>query len=182
MVGGVLVPLKDYYNYYNYYFFWPFTENSVKREAIPKLLKLLKEQQNNTFRAAAKPPNNSNENFDELRDSSEDENSRVKGEQVTRMKRRAFSFAGLPVLASTTIRKQGEGVYSNMTFKQGSDANKVLKSLRRRSYTVDLSSVIENMLPSGRARMTNAIHTVCEESQDGLDISDAGSKYRNDPC
>lgn len=149
----------------------------MKREAIPKLLKLLKEQQNDTFRAAAKPPNNSDENFDEL-----DENSRVKGEQVTRMKRRAFSFAGLPVLASSMIRKQGEGVYSNMTFKQGSDANKVHKSLRRRSYTVDLSSVIENMLPAGRTRMTNAIQTVCEESQDGLDISDTGSKYRNDPC
>ena len=154
----------------------------MKREVIPKLLRLLKEQQNDTFRAAAKPPNNSNENFDELRDSSEDENSRVKGEQVTRMKRRAFSFAGLPVLASSTIRKQGEGVYSNMTFKQGSDANKVHKSLRRRSYTVDLRCVIENMLPAGRTRMTNAIQTVCEESQDGLDISDAGSKYRNDPC
>ena len=154
----------------------------MKREAIPKLLKLLKEQQNDTFRAAAKPPFNSNENFDELRDSSEDENSRVKGEQVTRMKRRAFSFAGLPVLASNTIRKQGEGVYSNMTFKQGSDANKVHKSLRRRSYTVDLSSVIENTLPAGRTRMTNTIQTVCEESQDGLDISDAGSKYRNGPC
>ena len=154
----------------------------MKRESIPKLLKLLKEQQNDTFRAAAKPPNNSNENFDELRDSSEDENSRVKGEQVTRMKRRAFSFAGLPVLASSTIRKQGEGFYSNMTFKQGSDANRVHKSLRRRSYTVDLSSVIENMSQAGRAMMTNAIHTVCEESQDGLDMSDARSKYRNDPC
>ena len=65
----------EYYNYYNYYFFRPFTEKSVKRQAIPKLLKLLKEQQNDTFRAVAKPPNNSNENFHELRDSSEDENS-----------------------------------------------------------------------------------------------------------
>ena len=61
--------------YYNYYFFRPFTEKSVKRQAIPKLLKLLKEQQNDTLRAVAKPPNNSNENFHELRDSSEDENS-----------------------------------------------------------------------------------------------------------
>ena len=182
MVGRVLLSLKDFFNYSDYDFFWPFTEKSVKREAIPKQLKLLKEQQNDTFRAAAKPPNEGNENFDELRDSSEDENSRVKGEQVTRMKRRAFSFAGLPVLASSTIRKQGEGFYSNMTFKQGSDANRVHKSLRRRSYTVDSSSVIENMSQAGRARMTNAIHTVCEESQDGLDMSDARSKYRNDPC
>ena len=181
MVGRVLLPLKDFFNYSDYDFFWPFTEKSVKREAIPKLLKLLKEQQNDTFRAAAKPPNEGNENFDELRDSSEGENSRVKGEQVTIMKRRSFSFAGLPVLASSTIRKQGEGFYSNMTFKQGSDANRVHKSLRR-SYTVDLSSVIENMSQTGRARMTNAIHTVCEESQDGLDMSDARSKYRNDPC
>ena len=89
------------------------------------------------------------------------------------MKRRAFSFAGLPVLASSMIRKQGEDVYSNMPFTQGSDANRVHKLLRRRSYTVDLSSVIENRLPAGRARISNAIHIVCEESQDGLDISGA---------
>ena len=138
----------------------------MKKDALPRLLKLLREQEIDTFRKSANPPNNSNDDFHDLRDSSEDENNRLRGDQMTRKKRKAFSFAGLPVLATSVIRKQGEAAHNDIISKDSGETNKVKKPKRRRSYASDFNGLTETMSEAGRVRNTGAFSIVCEESSD----------------
>ena len=65
----------------------------MTKDALPTLLKLQKEQQMDTFRPSAKLPPCKVQNTEEFRDSSG-------ADQIApRLKRKAFSYAGLPVLA-----------------------------------------------------------------------------------
>ena len=69
-----------------------------------------------TFRPPAKPPQHAVQNLTELRDSSEDENSQLKTDQIP-IKRKAFSFAGLPVLAQQRL--------SRIKLKQNQSAQRI---------------------------------------------------------
>ena len=72
----------------------------MTKDALPTLLKLQKEQQMDTFRPSANLPPCKVQNTEEFRDSSGDDHSQLRADQIApRLKRKAFSYAGLPVLA-----------------------------------------------------------------------------------
>ena len=137
----------------------------MKKDALPRLLKLHKEQKMDTFRPSAKPQKNTVPNFDEHQDwSAEHEINRVRGDQ-TAVKRKAFSFAGLPVLAQQRFynaKKQNQVAQNLSTSKDINEPNTVKKVLRRRC-TTDFTTVMENMSEATRERKTGMITTVHEE-------------------
>jgi len=134
----------------------------VTKDALPRLLMLLKEQQMDSFRASAKPPNNNDQIFGELQDSSEDETSRQRGDQMT-VKRKAFSYAGLPMLAQqrfSSIKNQNRTVQNCTICKDTTELNTAKKLTRRRST----ASVMENMSEAARERKAVVFKTVQEEN------------------
>ena len=138
----------------------------MKKDALPQLLSLLKEQEMDTFRPSAKPPKNAEPNFDEHQDSlgSEDEMNRVRGDQTT-VKRKAFSFAGLPVLAQQRFynaKKENQVAQNPSISKDINEPNTVKKLLKRRS-TSDFTKVVGNISEAARQRKTGMITTVNEE-------------------
>lgn len=117
-----------------------------------------------TIRTSAKHQNN--KNFDELQDSSEDENNRVRGDQMS-LKRKAFSYAGLPVLAQqrfSSIKKQNHAAQSTLNSKEIKEQNTVRKLIRRR-HTADFTRVMENMSAAAPGKNTAAFEIVHEEDQ-----------------
>lgn len=136
----------------------------MKKDVLPRLLTLLKEQEMDTFRPSAKPPKNVEPNFDEHQDWSEDEMNRVRGDQTT-VKRKAFSSAGLPVLAQqrfNNAKKQNQVAQNPSISQEGNEPNTVKKLLKRRC-TTDFTNVMGNMSEAARERKTGMITTVNEE-------------------
>ena len=135
----------------------------MKKDVLPRLLTLLKEQEMHTFRPSAKPPKSA-EPRTEHQDWSEDEMNRVRGDQTT-VKRKAFSFAGLPVLAQqrfNNAKKQNQVAQNPSISKDINEPNTVKKLLKRRC-TTDFTNVMGNMSEAARQRKTGMITTVNEE-------------------
>ena len=96
----------------------------MTKHALPRLLNFKREQQLDTFRASAKPPPRAYQPSDELRGCSEDEMSLLKTDQIP-LKRKAFSFAGFPVLAQqrfSSLRKQTQTAQNSLVPKENHES------------------------------------------------------------
>lgn len=134
---------------------------------MPKLLKLQREQQLDTFRASAKPPPDAYRTSDELRDCSEDEIGRLKVDEGP-LKRKGFSFAGFPVLAQqkfSSLRKS-QTVQSSIVSKDSHELSTSKKQLRRKDTASLLTSAVENMREADRVRKTDMFKMVSKENAD----------------
>ena len=118
---------------------WLFAGESATKHALPKLLNLQREQQMDTFRSPAKPPSEAYQHCDELPGCSEGEIGRLETDQIP-FKRKAFSFAGLPVLAQqrfSSFRKQPQTAQNSLITKENHESLNTNKKQFRRKHTSD---------------------------------------------
>ena len=130
---------------------------------MPRLLKLQGEQQLDTFRASAKPPHDTYQHSDELRGCSEDENGRMKTDQIP-LKRKAFSYAGLPILAQqrfSSLRKQTRTAQNSLVSKENQELNTSKRQFRRKD-----KADLDNACETGRERKHSALKIMSEEDND----------------
>ena len=116
---------------------WLFAGESATKHVLPKLLNLQREQQMDTFRSPAKPPSEAYQHCDELPGCSEGEIGRLETDQIP-FKRKAFSFAGLPVLAQqrfSSFRKQPQTAQNSLITKENHESLNTNKKQFRRKHT-----------------------------------------------
>lgn len=133
-------------------------------------MNLQREQQLDTFRASAKPPPEIYQPSDELRGGSEDEMSRLKTDQLP-LKRKAFSFAGFPVLAQqrfSSLRKQTQTAQNSLVTKENYESVNTSKRQFRRMDTSYLTSVSEDNSDTGREKKHSSLKMLSEEHNDWL--------------
>ena len=140
----------------------------MTKHALPRLLNFKREQQLDTIRASAKPPPRAYQPSDELRGGSEDEMSLLKTDQIP-LKRKAFSFAGFPVLAQqrfSSLRKQTQTAQNSLVSKENHESENTGEMQFRRKLTSNLTNVSGYNSETGRERKHSSLKIVSEEHND----------------